>query len=157
MAFDQETTDYLLDILKPKRRRFDFEATMERWAQLVGGSELEKLISASTANTERHGGRPRIDMERRAAVLLAVIYYEYTKRRPTRVTRANQKTNSNKYRTSHFYSFAIGAFRAIGLPERENAFREAVERWGRPRGYSKRELRKELWRKLPPLGTLKRK
>lgn len=139
--FDRKVIEYLRELVGSKAERFDFEVTMHKWAQFARGNELDKLISVPPT-----GGRRRIDWERRAAVLLAVIYYEYARKRPTRVTWKRQKTKHQKYRSSDFYLFADQAFEEIGVREvPDTALREAVERWPRSRGFSKWQLRRLLW------------
>lgn len=95
-----------------------------------------------------------------------MIFYEYTKTKPTRITynvefadRANTRARD---KTAPFYKFAEVAFEAVGLKPSGDVFREATERrWarqgktkrqqGKKRGepWSVRSIRKLLWGGLP--------
>jgi hypothetical protein len=178
MIFDPATLNKLRDLLNPVRDRYGFNFTMERWAELVLGDDLHPAnanmsvesienetelvafilaiapeeVKLSEDDPIRGRGRPRRDLERYAALLLAVIFYEYTKAKPTRVTRADAMTadRANTFdrdKTSAFYRFATACFDTIGLKVSEDAFREATERWNDP--INKRATRQLLWGRLP--------
>ena len=106
-AFDAAAIEALRLILKPKRERFDLGFTMNRWAAIVRDDiRLRDQLSQDTAppieNLEplvadllsappdiipldeddpapARERRPRVDLERWAALLLAVIFNEFTK------------------------------------------------------------------------------
>jgi hypothetical protein len=94
-------------------------------------------------------GRPRSDLERYAALMLGLIFEEYTGERPKRWV--DRKTGEN----SLFYRCATEAFRAIGLYPHPNglAFREVSERWDlepAAREFDEQRLGSLLWGGLTP-------
>jgi hypothetical protein len=182
MTFDPATLNKLRDLLNPVRDRYGFNYTMERWAELVLSDDLHpvnanKSVEPIENETElvahilgvppetvnliedepvRGRGRPRKDMERHAALLLAVIFHEYTRRKPTRITRSFDVyglTNAlERDKAARFYQFATACFEAIGLKASEDAFREATERWERSKAFFKRRIQQVLWGRLPVFG-----
>jgi hypothetical protein len=93
------------------------EPTIEDLDELVA-----KLLCAPPGTTfpeeddpapqRRH--RERVDLERWAALLLAVIFNEYTKAKPTRISKNHDAVRDTDARdkTSPFYRFATAAFEA---------------------------------------------
>jgi hypothetical protein len=183
MTLDPATLKKLRDVLNPVRERYGFEFTMERWTELVLGDDLHptnanRSVEPIDNETElvafvlsippeevdpaedepiRRRGRPRVDFERYAALLLAAIFHEYTRRKPTRITRSDAMSTDrantfDRDKTSAFYRFATACFEAIGLKASEDAFREAAERWERSRDFFKRSVQKQLWGGLPAFG-----
>jgi hypothetical protein len=178
MILDPAKLRKLRDLLNPVRDRYGFNYTMARWAELVLGDDLhpananrlvepieneaelvahilgapcEDLTPVEDEPTLRRGAR-RVDLERYAALLLAVVFHEYTRRKPTRITRSDvmptDRANTfDRDKTSPFYQFATACFEAIGLKVSEDAFREATERWNDP--INKRATRQLLWGRLP--------
>jgi hypothetical protein len=151
---------------------------MERWAELVLSDNLHpananksveplenetelvalmlsippEAVDLSEDEPTRGRGRPRRDFERYAALLLAAIFHEYTRHKPTRITRSDSmptdRANTfDRDKTSPFYRFATACLRAIGLKASEDALREATERWNDP--IKKRMIRQQLWGRLP--------
>jgi hypothetical protein len=183
MTFDPASLQKLCHLLNPVRERYGFEFTMERWAELVLGDDLHpgnanrsvepidnetelvahilRVLPEAVNLTEdepiRGRGRPRVDFERYAALLLAAIFHEYTRHKPTRITRwdARPTDRANTFdrdKTSTFYRFATACFQVIGLKASEDAFRETTERWERSRDFFKRSVQKQLWGGLPAFG-----
>jgi hypothetical protein len=137
---DPTTIEQLRAVLKPRRERFDFAYTMNRWAELAldGDPSSDPRSERSDARpiegpfswledgadlvTELTGklrkgppppikrGRPRVDRARHAALLLGHIFQEYVESQPTRVWDAIEDRE-----VSRFYRFATTAFEAIGL------------------------------------------
>ena len=94
------------------------------------------------------GGRSRVDKQRYAALLLGVIYREYTGKAPTRHTDPRATDQADREYKSAFYKFAREAFLAIGLDPSPQAFREAVKRWEDPaEDFNKAAMRLLLWDK----------
>jgi hypothetical protein len=192
MTFDQGTIEKLRGILQPKRKRYDFAFTMNRWAEIVRQKDrvrarlldetdddffrpIEEDEYVVVENEDEHvahllglprgtqikedesspplpkKGRRRVDPERWAALLLAVVFSEYTKAKPTRIGRNPVKVTSTfeRDKTSPFYQFATAACEAIGFYPSEKALREATEAWDRSRRFSKRKLHLLLWGQLP--------
>src|ERR1700733_3681439 len=154
VPFDAEAIEALRSILKPKRKRYDLAFTMNRWAEIVRDDadtpdnapieEEQELVGSivgvptETRYVEEDGTparrrRERVDPERWAALLLAVIFSEFTKTKPTRITKDPDlvKDTLARDKTSPFYRFATTAFEAVGRKPSESAFREATERWAR--------------------------
>jgi hypothetical protein len=170
---DDNTIAKLRATLEPVRERYGFKYTMERWAELVLDDDLHpasaervvepienmaelvaqildaprEAVDLTEDEPARRRGRPRADLERYAALLLAVIFHEYTRTKPTRVTRWEETRTFDRDKTSPFYKFATACFAAVGLNASEEALREATERWNDR--ITKRRLRQLLWGRLP--------
>ena len=166
MALNPETIEQLRAALNPRRERYGFVVVMQRWATLVDEAGLpsadapveepewldtvvKQLVRdppPAKRKSERrraNSGRPRVDTERYAAVMLGVIFCEYAEAHPKRwVTGVGEG--------SPFYTFASRAFRAVGLYPRVQAFREVGERWDRSRDFSKQSIAKLLFGGLVP-------
>jgi hypothetical protein len=169
MPLDEAKIKRLRAVLNPRRERYDFGRTMNRWASEVrayGDGNSEPLLIAEheidwgaelladvlepgpapRRSKQREagdpGGRPRNDKERFAALMLGVIYQEYTGKPPKRITKANGAEPP-------FFRFASEAFKAIGLYPRVQAFREVGERWGGSRDFLKGAMETLLWGGLP--------
>lgn len=155
--------------LNPRRERYDLALVMmERWVPLVKGAEQSEhgrvgadqflwcgsddpveLLTGISSEPEiplrtKRGRPPAVDVY--AALLLALIFYEYTGEPPTR------KWNARKgIETSQFYEFGSVAFRELfGRTAPWSALREACERWERSRGFSKTSMRRLLFGGLVP-------
>jgi hypothetical protein len=118
-------------------------------------------VNLEEKETPRRRGRPRADFERYAALLLAAIFHEYTRQKPTRITRwdampTDRANTFDRDKTSPFYRFAMACFQGIGLKASEDAIREAAERWERSRDFSKRTVQKQLWGRLRVFGNRSR-
>jgi hypothetical protein len=171
-----EDVERLRAVLKPRRERYDFAYTMNRWASEVGtcdkdsnspiledddGTDWDALaadmleLDPEAPKTEPRTKqvprkrRPRADKERYAALLLAVIYREYAGEPPTRIVKPDKDWQTAREYSSRFYKFAQAAFELIDLEPRPQAFREAWERWKRSRDFSKDAMRALLWGGLP--------
>jgi hypothetical protein len=182
-ALDPAAIARLRVMLGPRPDRYCFAAVMERWAAEVLGEPLadisptpgadqfdwppepdgwaDELVKQIVLNPkpERRGKpykprRPRADRERYAALLLAVIFNEFTGLRPWRTWRNHPKTASDTAddtdKNEPFYQFGAEAFRAIKLEPTWKAFREATERWPRSRGFNKQAMKQLLWGGLGP-------
>ncbi len=166
-----------------EKDRFDFAFTMRRWKFLVKEDrdaskrrefvpidDLDELVAymcniprdavdlEGDEPTIRARGRPRVDFERYAALLLAVIFQEYTQHKPTQITRSDAMPTDRantfaRDKTSPFYRFATACFDAIGLKGSEDAFREATERWEQSTDFSKHEIQKLIWGRLPAFNN----
>jgi hypothetical protein len=79
----------------------------------------------------------RADHERYVALLVGVVFHEYTRKSPKRIWDAYQDTDHN----SPFYKFAAAVFRWLGLAPSWQAFREVSERWDTSREFSKRAIK----------------
>jgi len=86
---------------------------------------------------EPRAGRPRADHERYVALLVGVVFHEYTLKSPKRVWNDYHDTD----RTSPFYEFAAAVFRWLGFAPSWQAFREVSERWDSSREFSKRAIK----------------
>lgn len=161
-------------ILKPTRVRYDLGAVMDRWSARVRElhpdcqdqnvsatpEEFEALtallINAPPGRRRRARikqpikRRPRMDLERFAALMLGVIFSEYTGRPPTRISDAYRGTDNN----SPFYQFARAAFKAIGLKPSPQAFREVCERWNCSDQFDKANIEQLLWGALSPRNVI---
>jgi hypothetical protein len=84
----------------------------------------------------------RADHERYVALLVGVVFHEYTGKSPKRIWDAYQDTDHN----SPFYIFAAAVFRWLGLAPSWQAFREVSERWDSSREFSKRAIKVLLFR-----------
>jgi hypothetical protein len=138
-TFDAAAVEALRLILKPKRERYDLVFTMNRWAVIAGIrsrdeasqnvepviENLDELVAGLVGDppgtlypdedqTPARQRRERVDSERWAASLLAVIFNEYAKAAPSRVTRSNHTDTSERDKSSPFYQFAAAAFEAVG-------------------------------------------
>jgi hypothetical protein len=154
--------------LNPRRERFDFETVMDRWATLVTDEEpdtgwvKEEDFSwsgpdnpvASLTIPPRRPNHPRTKRQGRlpadayGAMLLAVVFHEYTGRVPTK-GRQNPRTGVE---TSPFYRFAAVAFRVlIRRTAPWAALLTACKRWGRSRGFSKEAMKTLLFGGLRPV------
>jgi hypothetical protein len=178
LLFDDNMIAELRETLNPARERYAFKFTMDRWAELILEDDLHpanaepavepienmaelvahildaprEAVHLKEDEPVRRRGRRRVDLERYAALLLAVIFYEYTKAKPTRVTRSDAMPTDRantfaRDKTSPFYRFAMACLEAVGLTASEDALREATERWNDP--IKKRALRQLLWGRLP--------
>jgi hypothetical protein len=141
------------------RERYSFSSVMKRWEALVcpaepeqSGDDLDELIDEfvipgwsgrDPPEKRLKLRRPRVDHERYAALLLGVIFHEYTGKAPKRWTTISGET-------SPFYRFARDAFRAVGLYPRVQAFRWVGTQWDRSRGFSKGRMERLLWGDLVP-------
>jgi hypothetical protein len=168
-------------VLEPRRERFDFAYTMNRWAELVLDAEppndprsersIEGPFSWLEAGADlvvellkrklrrKKGqvrpppskrGRPRVDRQRYAALLLGFIFDEFAEARPTRVWDAYEEREA-----SPFYRFATEAFDAIGLDPSDQAFRDVCEAWEKPSGeieFDSQAIKDLLWGGLIPFG-----
>jgi hypothetical protein len=163
---DPAVIGHLRAVLNPRREeRYDFATVMNRWAKLVWDAaeeqeqpaaydpELERLAKQLILKMPRRRvrlstrGRPRSDLERYAALMLGLIFEEYTGKRPKRYTARGTGENSP------FYRFATEAFKAIGLYPRAQAFREVSERWDlepAAREFDEQRLGSLLWGGLTP-------
>jgi hypothetical protein len=134
-------------MLGPGPDRYDFATVMQRWAAEALGEPLADISLTQAPGADQFDwpsgstcrevdalarqlirlppGRPRADVERDAALMLGVIFHEYTGMKPTRVYDAHGGSD----RVSLFYYFASEAFRAIGLEPNWDAFREAGKEW----------------------------
>ena len=167
-GLDPTTIARLRAMLGPGPDRHDFATVMRRWEAEALGDPLAdiSLTQAPGADqfewpsdrpedgaehlasqiTRRPGrpwgqsirGRPRGDVERDAARVLSVIFYEYTRSRPSRDA-WNEYTETTKI--SLFRRFATEAFLTIGLRPNAQAFREAAEKWA---GLPKRAIRQRI-------------
>ena len=89
--------------------------------------------------------RGRHSADRYAALLLAVIFHEYTGDPPTRKWNARKKME-----TSPFYVSSSIAFPAIGLPTPWSALHDVCKRWDRSRDFYKRAMEVLLFGGLEP-------
>jgi hypothetical protein len=112
-------------MINPVRERFGFGFTMERWADLAKQDRREYF--AQTRNEKRGRGRPYDDTGRFAALLLAVIFEEYTGKRPGRMTRERETDTRLRDKDSSFYKFCRAACDAVGSDVSDKAFREAID------------------------------
>ena len=176
-----EDIERLRAVLKPRRERFDFAYTMNRWAELALDAEppsdprsersregpfswLEdgvdlvaeflgrklRIKSGQARPPPNKRGRPRVDQERYAALLLGHIFQEYTKARPTRIWDAYGEREA-----SPFYGFATEAFEAIGLDPSDQAFRDVCEAWEKPTDeieFNTQAIKELLWGGLAQRG-----
>jgi hypothetical protein len=180
-----EDIERLRAVLKPRRERFDFAYTMNRWAELAldaGPPSDPRSVRSDTRPIEgpfswledgadlvaemlnrklrrKRGqarpppnkrGRPRVDQERYAALLLGHIFQEYTEARPTRIWDAYGEREA-----SPFYGFATEAFEAIGLDPSDQAFRDVCEAWERPTDeieFNTQAIKELLWGGLAQRG-----
>ena len=161
---EPETVNQLRDILNPQRKRVDFGFVMERWASLVAGTDpcrstegvepiepmeneqalVDQLVfHAPRPKRVKQLGRPRADRERYAALLLTIIFHEYTRRKPKRHSDAYKEV----YTESPFYRFATASFQAIGLKAPLEILRETGERWDKSRDFNKRAMQQLLFRR----------
>jgi hypothetical protein len=170
-------------VLKPRRERYDFAYTMNRWAELALDIEppsdprsersdarpiegpfswledgadlvaemLEHKVRRQTGQARpppHKRGRPRVDQERYAALLLGFIFDEFTEARPTRIWDAYEEREA-----SPFYRFATEAFVAIGLDPSDQAFRDVCEAWEEPTKkieFNDQAILRLLWGGLSP-------
>jgi hypothetical protein len=163
-------------VLNPRRERFGFAYTMNRWAELALDAEppsdprsersregpfswlledgsdlvgelLPRRLRRSPPPPKKRG-RPRVDRERYAALLLGHIFQEYTEAQPTRIWDAIEDRE-----VSRFYRFATIAFEAIGLEPSDQAFRDVCEAWEEPTKkieFNSQAVRDLLWGGLTP-------
>jgi hypothetical protein len=85
-------------------------------------------------------GKPRagrVDHERYVALLVGVVFHQYTGKSPKRIWESYRDTDHN----SPFYIFAAAVFRWLGLAPSWQAFREVSERWDSSREFSKRAIK----------------
>jgi hypothetical protein len=143
-AFTAADIETLLTIIKPVQNRFSFAYTMERWAYLVerDPQEFADLIR----NMKRGRGRPKDETGYFAALLLAVIFEEYTGKLPGRSTRWLETDTKLRDKSSPFYKFCRAACDAISI-DVNAALKEAIAEL---KGRGKLEanfpaLRKLLW------------
>ena len=149
-AFAADVIEQLRTILMPVRERFSFVFTMEKWADLVRGDSQE--FADLIQNVKRARGRPKDETVRLAALLLAVIFEEFTGTLPGR---SNQLIDTDDTRDSdkgsRFYKFCRRACDAIDIDTTDMAFRGAIaELKGRGKlGANFLALRIGLFRGLP--------
>jgi hypothetical protein len=168
VALSPQTIEELRAVLKPRRERYGFAIVMQRWAALACEDEtagadaqgedalvtqLDALVTQLIVNPapERPAKpikqrRPRADRERYAAIMLGMIFHEFTGKRPKRTWDPYKETDQK----SPFYVFAAAAFRAMNFEPSWQAFREAGERWDRSRAFSKQSAAKLLFGGLVP-------
>jgi hypothetical protein len=143
-AFTPDVIEQLRTILNPVRERFGLGVTMERLADLVKRDRQE--LADLTQNMERGRGRPPDDGGRFAALLLAVVFDEFTGTLPGRSTRTGETDTKLRDQNSPFYTFCRAACDAIGINVNA-ALKEAIAEL---KGRGKLEanfpgLRKLLW------------
>jgi hypothetical protein len=111
--------------LTPCRERFGFEFTMKRWSDEVRRDR--SVYRRRTKKRVRSRGRPYDDPGRFAALLLAVIFEEYTGRRPGRTTRWTKTDTKLRDKDYPFHNFCREACDAAGLFDAsDKAFVEAI-------------------------------
>jgi hypothetical protein len=161
--------------INPRRERFDFAYTMNRWAELALDAEppsdpraersregpfswledssdlVAELLTRKLRRSPpppKKRGRPRVDRERYAALLLGHIFQEYAEAQPTRIWDAIEDRE-----VSPFYRFATTAFEAIGLEPSDQAFRDVCEAWEEPTKkieFNSQAIKDLLWGGLTP-------
>jgi hypothetical protein len=179
-----EDIERLRAVLKPRRERFDFAYTMNRWAELALDVEppsdprsersdvrpvegpfswledgadlvaesLNRKLRRKTGQARpppHKRGRPRVDQERYAALLLGVIFYEFAEEPPTRVWDEIGGCGE----VSPFYRFATAAFEAIGLKRSHEVFRDVCRAWQNPTKhieFNSQAIKDLLWGGLTP-------
>lgn len=141
--------------------RYCFATVMQRWAAEVLGDPLADISHTQAPEAAQFEwpsgstgwevdalarqlrglppGRPRADAERDAAILLGIVFYEYTGSPPSRDA---WNDYSERTKLSLFRKFADEAFLAIGLKATPEAFRHAAVRWEKS---PKRAMRHLLW------------
>jgi len=148
-AFTPDVIEQLRAILKPVRERL-FEFTMEKWADLARGDRQE--FSALTQNMKRGRKRPKDEVGRFAALLLAMTFEEFTGRLPGRSSRGRETTDTKlRDKNSPFYGFSRAACDAAGVDVSDAALKAAIAKL-KGRGKLEAnllELRRLLWRGLP--------
>jgi hypothetical protein len=162
------TDDALREIRKSiriTREQYGFDWTMRRWAQILSEDERnatrppdlrEPLENESELVEELTGlppcanepvsprrGRPRRDFERWAALLLAHIFYEFTRGKPAR---HNDPIPNDP--GSPFYAFCFASGRAVNLRMPSEVLREISEQWERSINFRKGHIRQLLWGQL---------
>jgi hypothetical protein len=126
---DSTVMEKLTTIVSPNRERFGLNFTMERWSDLVRRDQREYKRRAKSKARSR--GRPYDDPGRFAALLLAVIFEEYTGRRPGRTTRWTENDTSARDKDYPFYKFCREACDAIGMEHTtDKAFVGAIAELG---------------------------
>jgi hypothetical protein len=155
------------DALNPRRERYDLAFVMERWVAQVRGEQQsehgsvgaddfewngmddpEELLAgpASPRASHRRPKRGRHPTDSFAALMLAVIFHEFTGEPPTRKWNARRQME-----TSNFYKFGEVAFREfLGRTAPWSALHEACERWGRSRAFNKTAMHVLLFGGLVP-------
>jgi hypothetical protein len=122
---DPRVVERLCAILNPCRERFAFDFTIKHWSALVSQDRSE--YKRQTKKQPRSRGRPYDDTGRFAALLLAVIFEEYTGRRPGRTTRWTETDTGKRDKDYPFYQFCREACDAIGMDDiTDKAFVEAI-------------------------------
>jgi hypothetical protein len=168
--FTQDEIKRLRAILNPRRERFPFPEAMQRWAAEVlklepefGSVGPEHFVWRGSddpvatmillprrpivarrkrpivARRKRLGRRPD-DTSYFDALLLAVIYHEYTGKAPTRVW-----DPVGRKEASPSFQFAAAAFSMLRRPTPERALREVCKRWARSRDFYKTTMRRLLF------------
>jgi hypothetical protein len=153
-------------VLKPRRERFNLAVVMEKWVALVNDEEpehgrvgpaefawcgpddpVEGLAGPpSPRPTFQRPKRGRHPADFYSALMLAVIFQEYTGEPPTRKWNARKKLE-----TSRFYQFAEVAFgELLHRTPPWSALHETCERWPRSRDFSKRAMQQQLFGGLVP-------
>jgi hypothetical protein len=122
---DSTVIEQVRTILNPCRERFGFSFTMNRWWDLVREERSE--YERRTKKQARRRGRPYDDSGRYVALLLAVIFEEYTGQRPARTTRSAETDTKLRDKDYPFYKFCRAACDAIGDDTSDNAFVEAID------------------------------
>jgi hypothetical protein len=146
---DTTVIERLRTILNPCRERFGLSFTMERWRDLVLKDRSD--YTRRTKTQARGRGRPYDDSGRFAALLLAVIFEEYTGKRPARTTRLTETDTELRDKDYPFYKFCRAACDAIGIDTSDNAFVEAIDELSGRGDWEANipGLRKLLWGGLP--------
>jgi hypothetical protein len=146
-TFAPTVIDQLRTIINPVRERFGFGFTMEKWADLVQRDRRQH--AARTRNKKLRRGRPYDDPGRFSALLLAVIFEEYTGKRPARTTRASDDTKLRD-KDYPFYKFGRTACDAAGIDTTDRAFVEAINELSGRGDWEANipALRKLLWGEL---------
>jgi hypothetical protein len=148
-AFTPDDIEQLQTIIKPVRERLLLEFTMEKWADLA--REDRREFVALIRNMKRGRKRPKDEVGRFAALLLAAIFEEYTGKLPGRSSRGRETTDTKlRDKNSPFYRFRRAACDAIGIDVSDAALKAAIaELKGRGKLEANfLELRKLLWGKL---------
>jgi hypothetical protein len=173
-----EDIDRLRAVLKPRRERYGFAYTMNRWAKLAsdtgtvvrvnlfdppskwpaddGADLVAELLGGKLPPLRKKGqeppsskrGRRPLDRERYAALLLGHIFQEYAEAQPTRVWDAIEDRE-----VSPFYRFATAAFEAIGLKRSDEVFRDVCGAWENPTKhieFNSQAIKDLLWGGLSP-------
>jgi hypothetical protein len=148
-TFSPVVIEQFRTIINPVRERFGFGFTMERWADLV--REARDEYEYRTKKQPRGRGRPYDDSGRFVALLLAVIFEEYTGKPPVRTRRSTVTDTNLRDKDYPFHKFCRAACDAAGNDASDKAIIEAIDELS---GRGMREanfprLRILLWGELP--------